>query len=184
MIEFDRQLWWDRAWSKFKRANRKGIPKKKRDIAEHQWFRDAMHIDKMATVVNWCSSKNIKVFFGKKPGGLYNAVDKTITITCRALPEKQLYMLLHECGHHLVGFDADDERFGMGYPRVEDTNVNATFQHRFACFEEEIEAWNRGWRLSKRLHLQLERSAFDKIRLECLRSYTKWLNGRSLMLTN
>lgn len=143
-----------------------------------------MHIDKMSTVIDWCSSKNITVQFGKKPGGVYNAVDRTITIAGRAAPEKQLYMLLHECGHHLIGFDEMDERFGMGYPFVEDPVVNTTFHHRVACLEEEMEAWNRGWRLSKRLHLQLEREAFDKVRLDCLRSYIKWVNGRKLMITD
>lgn len=184
MIEFDRQLWWDRAWARFKRSVRKGTSRKKKAAAEHQWYRDALHIDKMSTVIDWCSSKNITVQFGKKPGGVYNAVDRTITIAGRAAPEKQLYMLLHECGHHLIGFDEMDERFGMGYPFVEDPVVNTTFHHRVACLEEEMEAWNRGWRLSKRLHLQLEREAFDKIRLDCLRSYIKWVNGRKLMITD
>jgi hypothetical protein len=183
MIEFDKQLWWDRAWARFKRATRKGCSRKKRDEAERQWFREAMCIDKLAAVIDWCSSKNIKVRFGKSVGASYNAIEKTITMAGRTSPEKQLYMLLHECGHHLVGFDEDDERFGMGYPYVEDSKVNTTFHHRVACLEEEMEAWHRGWRLSKRLHLNLDRPAFDKVRLDCLRSYIKWANGRSLMIT-
>jgi hypothetical protein len=142
-----------------------------------------MCIDKLAAVIDWCSSKNIKVRFGKSVGASYNAIEKTITMAGRTSPEKQLYMLLHECGHHLVGFDEDDERFGMGYPYVEDSKVNTTFHHRVACLEEEMEAWHRGWRLSKRLHLNLDRPAFDKVRLDCLRSYIKWANGRSLMIT-
>ena len=184
MIGFDRQLWWDRAWARFKRCVRKGTSRKKKAAAEHQWYRDALHIDKMGAVIDWCSSKGIAVQFGKKPGGMYNAIDKTITIACRAAPEKQLYMLLHECGHHLIGFDEADERFGMGYPYVEDPQINTTFHHRVACLEEEMEAWQRGWRLSKRLHLNLEREQFDKVRLDCLRSYIKWVNGRSLMGTD
>jgi hypothetical protein len=183
MIEFDKQLWWDRALIRFKRSNRKRKTKVQKASAEQQWVRDAMCINKIAYVVDWCLSKNVKVEFGKLIGGSYNAVDKTIKIACRAAPEKQLYMLLHECGHHLIGFDEDDERFGMGYPYVQDPNVNATFHHRIACLEEEMEAWNRGWRLGKRLNLQLERPAFDKVRLDCLRSYVKWANGRALMIT-
>jgi len=119
------------------------------------------------------------VQFGKKPGGIYNAVEKSITIAGRTAPEKQLYMLLHECGHHLIGFDKCDERFGMGYPYVNDPQINATFQHRIACLEEEIEAWHRGWRLAKRLQLDLKRDQFDKVKLECLRTYIKWANSRT-----
>jgi len=181
MIEFKRQLWWDRAWARFKRSTRKRKSKAQKSLAEQQWFLDAMCIDKLAAVVDWCSSKGISVKFGKKPGGIYNAIEKSITIAGRTAPEKQLYMLLHECGHHLVGFDEHDERFGMGYPYVADSDVNTSFHHRVACLEEEMEAWHRGWRLSKRLHLNLERERFDKVRLDCLRSYIKWANGRTLM---
>lgn len=183
MSEFDRQLWEERAWARFKRSAVGGISRKKKAELERKWCRDVLHIPKMGIVVEWCSSKGIRVQFGKKSGGMFNVIDKTITIACKAAPEKQLYMLLHECGHYLVGFDADDERFGMGYPFVDDPNVNGTFHHRLACLEEEIEAWNRGWRLSKRLRLKLDRSAFDVVRLDCLRSYVKWANGRRLMIT-
>lgn len=183
MIEFNKQLWWDRAWDRFKRACRKGSSHKKRDLAEQQWFTDAACIDKLAIVIEWCESKSIKVNFGKTYGASYDAIDKTIKMAGRSRPEKQLYMLLHECGHHLIGFDEMDERFGMGYPFVEDPVVNTTFHHRIACLEEELEAWNRGWRLAKRLHLSLDRNAFDKVRLDCIRGYVKWANGRSLMGT-
>jgi len=142
-----------------------------------------MCIDKLATVVDWCNFKGLRVVFGKVCGGTYITGEKVIKLAGRASPEKQLYMLLHECGHHLIGFDGEDERFGMGYPYAEDPNVNATFHHRIACLEEEIEAWHRGWKLAKRLHLQLERQTFDKVRLECLRSYIKWANGRQLMIS-
>ena len=178
MIEFDKQLWWDRAWCRFKQSIRRGTKKK---TAEAQWFRDALHIEKMVTVISWCASKSIEVKFGKKPGGLYDANLKSITIACRANPEKQLYYLLHECGHHLIGFIEDDERFGKGYPFVNNPEINSTFYHRVACLEEEFEAWNRGWRLARRLGLNLEREPFDKVRVECLRGYIKWTNSRTLM---
>jgi len=177
MHEFNKQLWRDRALARFKRTRRK----KSRTESDDVWVRDVHHIDALGDVVEWCTLKGIKVQFGKKAGGLYDTQSKTITMTSHAGPEKQLYMLLHECGHHLIGFKVEDERFGKGYPCVEDTNVNTTFHHRFACLEEEIEAWHRGWKLSKRLGLQLDREAFDKVRLECLKSYIRWANRRMLL---
>lgn len=177
MHEFNKQLWRDRALARFKRSCRKSSKLK----ADESWARDVRHIDAISEVVAWCASKGIKVQFGKKAGGLYDSLSKTITMTSHAGPEKQLYMLLHECGHHLIGFKADDERFGMGYPKVEDPHFNTTFHHRVACLEEEIEAWHRGWKLARRLQLKLDRLAFDKVRLECLKSYIKWANRRTLM---
>jgi len=179
MIEFDPDLWKARAWDRFKRAASKS--KQKRDVAEAQWARDVIFIEKIGKVVDWCYAKGIKVKFGKKQGGVYDAISKTICIACRAAPEKQLYYLLHECGHHLIGFTEEDERFGMGYPFVNDPEVNTTFHHRLACLEEEIEAWNRGWKLSARLRLRILRADYDRVRVECIRSYVNWASGRKRM---
>lgn len=180
MIEFNKNLWEERARSRHKKALRRGS--KDRSAVEAQLERDLKCIRKLSRVVEWCSQKNIAVVFGKKPGGQYDTISRTITIACRAAPEKQLYYLLHECGHHLIGHKEHDERFGMGYPKVEDPDHNGTFHHRFACLEEEIEAWHRGWRLAKRLRLRMDRAEFDHVRLECLRSYVQWANGRTLLL--
>jgi hypothetical protein len=180
MLEFDAELWKQRAWSRLKRVSKRDS-KEKRDVAERQWYRDVIHIDKMKTVVDWCASKNLEVKFGKKPGAQYDASSRTIILAGRTAPEKQLYYLLHECGHHLIGNEELHERFGLGYPFVEDPIVNTTFHHRVACLEEEIEAWHRGWRLSKRLRLKLDRDEFDKVRIACLRTYIRWANGRTLL---
>ena len=183
MIEFDHELWLDRAEARFKKASSRAVARGQKGKYREQWLREVRCIAGLAEVIGWCNTKGISVSFGKKVGATYDTIDKTICISGRMSPERQLYMLLHECGHHLIGFDEGDERFGKGYPLVEDPVHNATFQHRFACFEEEIEAWNRGWRLAKRLGLELPREDFDKVRLECLRSYVRWVNGRKLMLT-
>lgn len=181
MIKFDKQLWLNRAWARFKRAAYKGTSARRRGEAEKQWFRDVVCIEKLTLVVDWCCYRNVTVLFGKKEGGSYDSITKVITMAGRNRPEKQLYILLHECGHHLIGYDEKDERFGIGYPYCADANVNTTFHHRLACLEEEMEAWARGWRLAKRLLLNLDRSAFDVVRVDCLKSYVKWANSKALL---
>lgn len=182
MHEFNKKLWRDRALARFRRSCKKAT-KASRAAADEQWTRDVAHIDAIDTVVGWCMTKGITVQFGKKAGGLYDSQSKTITITSHCGPERQLYMLLHECGHHLIGFTEEDERFGKGYPFVDNPDVNTTLIHKIACLEEEFEAWNRGWRLGKRLGLVLDRDSFDVVRVECLRSYIKWAGTRRSMGT-
>jgi hypothetical protein len=183
MIDFNHDLWLERAEARYKKAAKRATSRPRREELRQRWLREIRCIHGLAEVIGWCNMKGIDVSFGRKVGAAYDATDKTVSMAGRMSPEKQLYMLLHECGHHLIGFDEGDERFGKGYPFVEDPKYNTTFQHRFACFEEEIEAWNRGWRLGKRLGLELPREDFDKVRLDCLRSYTRWINGRKLMIT-
>lgn len=182
MIEFNVKLWKSRSWERYCHVIKHGT-KKKIVIAEARWCRDILYANKIKVIVDWCASKKLNVRFGKVAGAIYDGPTQTIRVAGRASPEKQLYYLLHECGHHLIGFTEFDVRFGLGYPYIDDPIVNVTFHHRLACLEEEIEAWVRGWRLSERLRLNLDRAEFDKLRIECLRGYVRWTNGRRLLKT-
>ena len=62
MLQFDQELWKQRAWNRLKRSIRKAT-KEKREIAEAQWYRDVIHIGKMKVLVDWCSSKSLEVKF-------------------------------------------------------------------------------------------------------------------------
>lgn len=166
------------AWQRFQRYVRKQIRRPPARGAEAQWFRDMLYIEKLDAVVMWCSSKGIQVILAKKANGVYEPDSKVVTLSCRASPEKMLHYLLHECGHHLIGMEEHHERFGKGYPRGGDPKAVNNYEHRLACLEEEMEAWTRGWRLSNRLRLEVDREEFDKTRIDCLRSYVEWTAGK------
>lgn len=175
MTEFDPQLWKERAWARFCRASKAIRPKDKERlaVAEREWFTDVVAISDIGLIVDWCGVRCIKVNFVKKPFGTYHSAEKEISISSRLRPLKQAVVLLHECGHHLVEGADRAERFLMGYPQNK-PEVTRTFHHRLTCLEEEMEAWHRGWKLSRRLELSVSREQFDGIRLECLRTYVKW----------
>lgn len=177
MQYFDVSVWRQRAWDRFKRAARS---KRRPAIgAEEQWVRDASYIEKLAVVVDWCEARLLAVVFGRRPSGVYDPNAKEIRLACRASPEKQLYYLLHECGHHLIGMKEHHERFGMGYPQT-DPEITRTFTHKLACLEEEFEAWHRGRKLARRLGLGIDEDEFDKLRRQCLKTYLSWANSRSV----
>lgn len=175
MSKFDNQLWKERAWARYSRASASLRSRQKTAVAEAfgVWNVDNRAIEDLSCVVAWCQEKRIDVDFVKKPLGTYHCAEKKISISARLNPLKQLVVLLHECGHYLIGHDEDHERFGMGYPQSE-PEVTRTFHHRLTCLEEELEAWHRGWKLAQRLGLALKREEFDEVRLECIRSYVKW----------
>jgi hypothetical protein len=176
MAKFDPQTWKDRAWARFCRATRalKGKNKAKRQaVLEATWFSDVVSAGDLTKLIAWCTERCIDVNFIKKPLGVYVVDSKVINISSRLRPVKQVAVLLHECGHHLVGSADRHDRFLMGYPQT-DPEVVRTFHHRVACLEEEMEAWHRGWKLSTRLKLSIPREDFDAVRLDCLRSYISW----------
>ncbi len=178
MIEFDSQRWRSRASIRLRRALPRCKTHAQKVTIVAQWCHDIEHINRIEKVVDWCATKNVKVKFDSKiKNGLYAIGDKMIELTCRARPARQLCMLLHECGHHLIGHNERGTRFSMGYPVMENPKINNTFHHRITCLDEEMEAWRRGWHLAERLELGMERQSYDKVRLDCLRSYIKWVSG-------
>lgn len=141
--------------------------------AETSYERDLVAITSIEKVVNWCGSKKFSVVFRRRSGGIYDPGTKTIEISGRSSPEKQLHMLLHECGHHLIGNPQADERFSRGYSN-DDPNSTRTTAYRVDVVAEELEAWHRGQRLAARLKIKLNKVAYHEARTAGIRSYMKW----------
>ena len=170
MREFDLQYWKDKAWKKYGRALSSGEDQSKKEI---EWALEVLCISDLHVINEWCKNKGLKVVFGKISNGNFFESEKKIAVASSAPPRTQVIILLHECGHYLIGGADDHERFGMGYPQV-DPQITKTFRHRISCLEEEMEAWHRGWKLSKRLGLRIDKDSYDQYKLKCLRSYVKW----------
>jgi hypothetical protein len=77
-----------------------------------------------------------------------------VRIDQRLAPRSQLYMALHECGHVLIGEHRKT-------PRPIDQ------------LAEEIEAWNRGRKLARRLRIPVDAHAWRSLRNRCLVSYAR-----------
>ncbi len=170
MAVFDAELWRARAWSRYQNALAAGTDKSE---AIACWDRDVVHINALRTLVDWCTERSIEVVFCKREGGIYYPENKRIKINGRLQPEKQVFFLLHECGHHLIGDKEKHERFGMGYSQ-DDPNVKRTFHNRCDIVDEELEAWYRGFKLARRLYLWINKERFDKTRTKMLKSYFAW----------
>lgn len=170
MAAFDPKLWQRRAWDRFRRAHLRGRSKPE---GEATYALDTFAIADLEKLIGWCSSKKLTVDFVKKASATLIPADMTVKVSARLSPPRQVVLLLHECGHHLIGTQEQHVRFGMGYPQT-DPEVKKTFHHRVACLDEEMEAWHRGWKLVGRLGLSVDRGLYDLVRLDCLRSYIKW----------
>ncbi len=166
MARFDAEVWKARATARCARATAAGKPD-----AAARLDRDLKHIADLATVIAWCERKKLEVVFGKNPNGVIEG--KTIKINGRLRPEQQLYVLVHECGHHLIGSREKDDRYGQGY-NADDPGEKRTLHHRVDVVDEEFEAWDRGRKLAGRLGVKLDRKAFHKARAGYLKSYMQW----------
>ena len=183
MREFDHSLWESRAYGRRDRALEKGYSA---CAIETELKRNLLAAKDIKQIVEWASKKKIKVFFVKQESGEWQHDTKMAIIATSLNPVNQSVILLHELGHYLVDSrSCTDERFIQGYPRQMIPSVHHEFNHRLACLEEEMEAWNRGWKLATRLKLNVKRSEFDEMRIKCLKSYIKWsVNPKPCSLNN
>ena len=167
MPQFDFELWKSRAHRRFAKACAEGRKSNK-------LIRDMASIEKLAIVVSWCEERKLEVFFGKGPNGEYHHDERFITINGRLAPESQLFVLLHECGHALIGERHRKERYGNGYSASELPHVQKTLLYRIDVVDEELEAWHRGLKLARRLGIEVNVDRYNRTRAEYVKSYLQW----------
>jgi hypothetical protein len=98
--------------------------------------------------------------------------------------ESKLHTALHECGHILIrksrmrcghkgrkrctGISAVEEQKGIGRYK------KSTTRRRMAVMTEEIEAWERGLTLARRLCIKVNKKRFENARIRALMTYCRW----------
>jgi hypothetical protein len=171
MATFDPILWHTRAKTRCERAVKRGAKPK---LAKLDRKRSDNAIVNITTLVSWCETKGIVVTFCRRKNGIFYPATKEIKISCRMSPENQLYIMLHECGHFLVGDKEKGQRFGMGYSQVFTPNAVRTVHHKIDILDEELEAWHRGLKLASRIGLVIDKERFDKMKTMMINSYIHW----------
>jgi len=148
---------------------------------------DASYADEILTglrkLINWCNARALKVYSDGsiKSAAQYFEYDKQIVVSSRFSAEKQLFLMLHECGHFLAMAYAKKSVRAREYARVRansriDTRVHCStsvLRKKIELIEEEFEAWRRGEQLAQKLDICLNIDAFDRCKGTMLRSYFK-----------
>lgn len=104
-----------------------------------------------------------------------------VLINSKATPASQLSALLHECGH----VDVLQHRLKNRRVRVAGATLgqwgrtsNAKSQQklgvRISVVTEEIEAWDRGELIAKRLKIRYNRKTYKNVRTRALMTYFRW----------
>lgn len=160
MPRFDLELWRSRAFERDRRRPRGRL-----------WHELAM-ISAISRVVEWCGRSRIDVSFDGSTGGTSH--DDRIVVNARLAPERQLHVLLHECGHwSLRRRKADWRRFRRGYGESDPAHLR-TMAHRVDVLHEELEAWYEGLRIADAAKVQVDLDRYNLTRSEYVRGYLKW----------
>lgn len=131
-------------------------------------YRDMIAVRDLSTVIEWCRVQGIEVGFTRMSNGEYDPDNQQISVSSAARPETQLFILLHECGHHLFKT--------TGRSQVEPTRVGST-AYVVEHLSEEFEAWRLGSELAQDLDIALTKH-WHVYKTRCLASYIDWAAKR------
>jgi len=125
------------------------------------------------SILYFCIEKNIEVV----PSNVwsYDHSDRVITEVWRGKPSKSwVFTMLHELGHAI---NRSKKSFSYKSWRISELGESIT-KDKVATVQimrEEIEAWETGLKLAKKLGIEINRKEFDKYASNCLMRYMKEL---------
>jgi Zn-dependent peptidase ImmA (M78 family) len=122
-------------------------------------------------LVEYCNSMGVKVFFKRGCSDEYEPDDKTIQINTQRTKENQLYILLHEIGHHLI---FENSELADKFAILNEKKVKCNLSNQILELEEEVNAWHNGEEVARALGIELN-SRFQLLKAKCLKSYIRSL---------
>ena len=134
----------------------------------------------ISRLIDWLGNKGWDTDFDYSVRDELHPDTKQVSINTHQGVEKQLYSLLHECGHLLI--QQNWNTYEKDYPTAARMNAYATInrqierskKYKVDTLAEEIEAWKRGKTLADRLGVYVDEEKYNALRAECVYSYVAW----------
>ncbi len=131
-------------------------------------------------LIEWTNKKGYDIEFDYCVQDEFRPDDKMITISTRQGREKQLYSLLHECGHLIL--QNNENLYNSKYPSsakmaycISSKRLERSPKYKVDVMAEEIDAWRKGKDLAKRLDIYIEEEEYYSVSTKCLYTYIKSL---------
>jgi hypothetical protein len=126
-----------------------------------------------ALIRYYCMRENIEVI--KSNMWSFDHNERLITEVWRSKPTKTwLYSILHELGHMMNRFD---DSFSERNWKIHELGVNKPVDKiaSFQIMKDEIEAWDRGYKIALELNIDIDKIEYDTIASYYLFEYIKWI---------
>lgn len=124
-------------------------------------------------LTEWVEGRGYHVDFQKGGDNCICQITKIIEINSSASLEKQVYCLLHECGHALI-FDNGSfwEYDKKNLLQNKETSLNKVY-----TVIEETEAWERAFKLATRLKIPIDKQKWENEVIDAMKKYIKWASN-------
>lgn len=129
-------------------------------------------------IEKWIKQNGFKLKFIKFCIDEVNFDTKTVEINKCTKLSNQITTLLHECGHILIYIQRKKYKLktilGLNWNQWEKIFENKKSKKKYiSILHEEIEAWDRGKKLAKRLKIKIKNKVWNYHRTRCLMTYIK-----------
>jgi len=125
-------------------------------------------------IINWLRENKLVLRAGKADE--YHPAARMITYSRRHKEEKQIYSILHECGHYLIQEEDDYEiKYKTQIEGYKDGRKKRSLRWRIDYLKEEMLAWDVGKQLAEELGITINEKEYDKHAAFCLKSYCHWV---------
>ena len=140
---------------------------------------DPFWMNQCESLRDWLDNKDITLMFSKELDNEFSPDGKYINIRPIKNKEEMFYTLLHECGHVLV--ETNNKGFKDNYKTKDFHDWDKMVRTRDSALKvsvlaDEMEAWNRGRKLAKRLSLAYDEKEFKKLMGQCVWAYASFMS--------
>lgn len=129
------------------------------DMSDTSWHTHLQYL------VEYSRSQDVDVVFKRGCEDVYDTENHSIEINKRRTPKNQVYVLLHEIGHHKI---LKDNELQKKFASL--THIPRTLSKRILTLEEEVIAWHIGERVAQEHNIPLD-STYQVLKSKCLKTY-------------
>jgi len=131
---------------------------------------DIALIDKL---VGYCNLIGIDVCFKRGCQDAYIIETQLIKINSNRTKQNQVYILLHEIGHHKV---VKNKKLAKKFSTLNQA-YSRNLSNKILNLEEEVMAWHYGENLAAELGIELD-SRYQVLKSKCLKTYIESINTK------
>ena len=114
-------------------------------------------------IKNWVEKKGYTLKFGKADYVDYSTKEVVVFQNQYNL-KHQIYSALHECGHVIIGNSSNYYRDFKSIVKADtiDGRHYRSNLYKYKKLKEEIDAWEKGYKLAKKLGISINKDDYDK----------------------
>ena len=130
----------------------------------------------------WIARHGFRITYKKDASDMVCFHTRRVFINASQAKDRRVAALLHEAGHINI-YVRREARAGVriaSSSSEEETEARSRSVEKIATLHEEIEAWDKGNEIGRRLRIRINDHSFTKLKARCVMTYVRWAAGKKI----